>query len=226
MPQKLRVLCSVAMSLDGRIDDLSPERLLLSNSQDLEAVDRLRAGHDAILAGAGTLRADNSSLLVHSGELREDRLRSGRSPDPAKVTITLQGNLRPDLRFFTSGECPKFVFCPVQTYAGLRQSLGGLAELIQFPGPDLSPGFLLEELYRRGIRSLLIEGGQSIHTLFLQAGCVDEVRVAIAPFFVGQPEAPGFVKSGLFPAANPERRMNLHSLERLGDMAVLWYRPL
>ncbi|WP_198932387.1 dihydrofolate reductase family protein, partial [Pseudonocardia sp. Ae717_Ps2] len=58
------VLLSVAMSIDGYIDDASDERLLLSNSADFDRVDEVRAQSDAIMIGAGTLRADNPRLLV------------------------------------------------------------------------------------------------------------------------------------------------------------------
>ncbi len=48
------VLLSCATSIDGYIDDATDERLLLSNDADLDRVDEVRAGCDAILVGAGT----------------------------------------------------------------------------------------------------------------------------------------------------------------------------
>ncbi|MGQ0574723.1 MAG: dihydrofolate reductase family protein, partial [Pseudonocardia sp.] len=53
------VLLSVAVSLDGCIDDASPRRLVLSGPADLDRVDEVRAGVDAILGGPGTIRADD-----------------------------------------------------------------------------------------------------------------------------------------------------------------------
>ena len=58
------VLLSVAQSLDGYIDDPSPERLTLSSPEDLDRVDEVRAGCDAIMVGAVTLRRDNPRLRV------------------------------------------------------------------------------------------------------------------------------------------------------------------
>ena len=60
------VLLSVAMSVDGCIDDASGTRLILSNEADLDRVDEVRAGCDAILVGAGTVRRDNPALQVRS----------------------------------------------------------------------------------------------------------------------------------------------------------------
>ncbi|GAA0275881.1 hypothetical protein GCM10010302_11860 [Streptomyces polychromogenes] len=53
------VLLSVATSVDGYIYDTSTTRLLLSNSEDFDRVDQVRAESDAILIGAGTMRSDN-----------------------------------------------------------------------------------------------------------------------------------------------------------------------
>ena len=58
------VVLSVAMSIDGHIDDRSPERLLLSSPEDFDRVDQLRADSDAVLVGAGTLRSDDPRLAT------------------------------------------------------------------------------------------------------------------------------------------------------------------
>jgi 5-amino-6-(5-phosphoribosylamino)uracil reductase len=49
---------------------------------------------------------------------------------------------------------------------------------------------VVTDLAARGVRRLMVEGGQSIHTQFLAAGLVDELQLVIAPFFVGDPDAP------------------------------------
>lgn len=71
------VLLSVATSIDGCIDDTSSTRLLLSNEEDFDRVDQVRADSDAILIGAGTLRSDNPRLLVNSGQRRAERIEVG-----------------------------------------------------------------------------------------------------------------------------------------------------
>ena len=70
---------------------------------------------------------------------------------------------------------------------------------------------------------LLVEGGGEIHTLFLTAGVVDELQLAIAPFLVGDPEAPRFVHAGRYPQG-PGNPMTLADVQRLGDLVVLTYR--
>src|SRR5262249_52673336 len=78
------VLLSCAVSLDGYLDDATDRRLVLSNDADLDRVDAVRAGCDAILIGANTIRRDNPRLLVRSRERRDARVARGRPPSPAK----------------------------------------------------------------------------------------------------------------------------------------------
>ncbi|MDQ0845793.1 riboflavin biosynthesis pyrimidine reductase [Streptomyces sp. V1I6] len=79
------------------------ERLLLSNKEDFERVDSVRADVDAILVGAGTLPADNPRLLVNSAERRASRVAAGQPEYPLKVTITGTGDLDPDWKFWHHG---------------------------------------------------------------------------------------------------------------------------
>lgn len=95
------VLLSAAVSLDGHLDTRPGEdRLLLSNKEDFDRVDSVRASADAILVGAGTLRADNPRLLVNSAERRTARIAAGKPEYPLKVTITGTGDLDPDWKFW------------------------------------------------------------------------------------------------------------------------------
>ena len=88
------VILSCAMSLDGYLDSQAPQRLIMSNAEDLDRVDQLRADSDAIMVGASTVRRDNPRLLVRSEERRRQRLADGRSASPMKVTVTSSGRSR------------------------------------------------------------------------------------------------------------------------------------
>lgn len=189
------MLVSCAISVDGFLDDASAERLILSNSLDLDRVDELRAGSDAILVGANTIRRDDPRLLVRSDVRRLARVASGLSPSPLRVTVTRSGSLPPDARFF-AGEAESVVF------SSLAEALPALAA--------------------RGVRRLLVEGGSAVLTELFAADLVDELQLAVAPFFVGDASAPRFVGSAAFPHS-ALRRMRLAGVEQVGDVVVLRY---
>ncbi|WP_329092497.1 MULTISPECIES: RibD family protein [unclassified Streptosporangium] len=228
MGERPYVLLSCAMSVDGYIDDGTPRRLLLSNDEDFDRVDAVRATCDAILVGAGTVRRDDPRLLVRSPERARERAARGLPPSPAKVTLTATGDLDPGAAFFTAGDAEKIVYAASAAVAKLADRLGGAAEVVDAgdpgaPGDAVGLGRVLSDLRGRGVRRLMVEGGTSVHTRFLREDLVDELHLVVAPFFVGDPAAPRFVLGGDFPR-DRRRRMDLAEVRKMGDVTLLRYR--
>lgn len=207
------------MSVDGYIDDTAARRLILSNAQDLDRVDEVRASCDAILVGANTIRRDNPRLLVSSGSRRARRIADGLPEYPLKVTITAHG-VDPGLKFFSTGG-GKLVYCPETAIAEIRDRLGSAATVAGMADP-VDFGAVLDDLARRGIRRLMVEGGGQVHTEFLARDLADEIHLTIAPFFVGEPGAPRFVNAARFPQGS-QQRMTLAEVRRIGDVVLLRY---
>lgn len=220
-PPRPYVLLSCAASIDGYIDDASEQRLLLSNDDDLDRVDAVRASCDAILVGAGTVRRDDPRLLVRSPSRRAERAASGRPESPTKVTLTAQGDLDPTARFFTAGDSTRLVYCATDAVEKTRERLGRLATVID-AGEPVDPGWLLTDLAARGVQRLMVEGGGTVHAQFLAAGLADELHLVVAPFFVGDGRAPRFVGEGRFPW-HPGRRARLAEARQIGDVVLLRY---
>jgi 5-amino-6-(5-phosphoribosylamino)uracil reductase len=215
------VLLSCAMSLDGYLDDTTDERLVLSNAEDLDRVDAMRAQCDAILVGANTIRRDNPGLMVRAPWRREQRTSIGLPPLPTKVAVVGHGDVDPDARFFTTGDTDKIVYCATATACRTRDRLGGRATVVD-GGEPVDLGLALDDLAARGVRRLLVEGGSTIHTLFLTAGLADELHLVIAPFFVGDGRAPRFVGDGRFPW-HPGRRATMAEVRQMDDVVLLRY---
>ena len=116
MPPRPYVLLSCATSADGYLDDASPERLILSGPADLDRVDEVRAGCDAILVGAQTVRKDNPRLLIRDPRRSARRAARGLPPHPARVTLTATGDLDPGARFFAPGAL-RLVYCATPALA-------------------------------------------------------------------------------------------------------------
>ncbi|MEU3163137.1 dihydrofolate reductase family protein [Streptosporangium sp. NPDC006930] len=231
MGERPYVLLSCAMSVDGYIDDETPRRLLLSNDEDFDRVDAVRATCDAILVGAGTVRRDDPRLLVRSRERALERVARGLPPSPAKVTLTATGDLDPGAAFFTAGDAERIVYAAPAAVAKLAERLGGAAEVVDAGAPGVDGGAggavdlgrVLCDLYGRGVRRLMVEGGTSVHTRFLREDLVDELHLVVAPFFVGDPAAPRFVGGGEFPR-DRDRRMDLAEVRKMGDVTLLRYQ--
>jgi 5-amino-6-(5-phosphoribosylamino)uracil reductase len=201
---KVRVYVSVAVSLDGYIDDRSDQRLVLSSPEDLADMRLAREQCDALLVGAETVRRDDPSL---------------RSPNAARVTVTGSGDLDPALRFF-DGSARTIVLSGSEGAQRLRARIGDRAEVVVIDRFD--PAAIIAALADCGLHSLFVEGGTRILTSFLAAGTFDRLRVAIAPFFVGDAQAPRLVNAASF-LNDAKHRLVLRGVRDLGDMAVLEY---
>ncbi|PPJ32391.1 deaminase [Nocardia nova] len=216
------VVLSVATSVDGYIDDAGPQRLLLSNTEDFDRVDQVRAEADAILIGAETLRRDDPRLSLSSERRREARIAAGKSEFPVRVIVTASGELDPGQRLWKQGG-ERLVYTTTAGSARLGDRLAGRAEVVAL-GSSVDFGALLDDLGERGIARLMVEGGGRIHTAFLAADLADELLMAVAPVLVGDSGAPKFLHPADFPGGS-RRRMALVDMTRLGDIAVLRYLP-
>jgi 5-amino-6-(5-phosphoribosylamino)uracil reductase len=201
VPDRPYVIASCAISVDGCLDDTSPRRLILSGPEDLDEVDELRASVDAILVGAGTIRADNPRLLLRSPDRVAARVARGLPGHPLRVTLTASGDLDPAANFFTGPGTP-----------------------LAYQGADLTLKKVLHDLHaHRDVATVLLEGGARVLADALSQSLADELRLAVAPFFVGDPDAPRFALPDQYPytKASP---MRLLGARRLGHVAVLRYQ--
>ena len=221
MPDRPYTLLSCGISIDGYLDRGTGERLLLSNAADLDRVDEVRAGCDAILVGATTIRRDNPRLLVRHPERAEQRAARGQRRTPVKVTLTRSADLDPGTDFFATGHSEKLVYCPTDRVPAAYRRLGRVATVVD-GGRSVDVRRMSEDLRDRGVRRLMVEGGGCVHTQFLTADLADELQLVVAPFFVGDARASRFVGDGRFPF-HPGRRARLAEVRPIGDVVLLRY---
>ena len=222
MAERPYTVLSCAMSIDGYIASAARKPLPLSNAADFDRVDAVRASCDAILVGAATVRNDQPRLLVRSEARRDDRLARGLPPSPMKVTVTAGGTVGrrrpPSSRPATAR---RWSTAPAPAWTRPRTRLGCVATVVD-GGQPVDLHWMCEDLYGRGVRRLMVEGGRSMHTQFLTGDLADELHLAVAPFFVGDSAARRFVSDGEFPW-HPDRRATLAEVRQLGDVVLLRY---
>jgi diaminohydroxyphosphoribosylaminopyrimidine deaminase/5-amino-6-(5-phosphoribosylamino)uracil reductase len=168
-----------AMTLDGKIATRTGDSKWISNEAARRRVHELRGRVDGIVVGLGTALAD-------------DPLLTARPPGPrvaARIVLDSQARLPESSQLVrTAAEAPTVVVTasgPPAERAGRLRALG--CEILEVRAEAGRPAVtaLLEELGRRRLTNLLVEGGAEIHGSFLDAGAVDEVHVFIAPRLVG-----------------------------------------
>jgi riboflavin-specific deaminase-like protein len=217
VPSRPYVLLSCATSADGYLDDASPRRLILSGPADLDRVDEVRAGCDAVLVGAQTVRKDNPRLLIRDPRRHARRAARGRPEHPARVTLTATGDLDPQARFFAPGAL-RLVYCATPAIGRARERLGDSAVVID-AGDPLCLDLVLIDLAERGVLRVLVEGGARVLGEFLAGDLADELNLAVAPFFVADPAAPRL----RLPRPGLDGPMTLVEVSRVGEVGLLRY---
>jgi 5-amino-6-(5-phosphoribosylamino)uracil reductase len=216
----MKMIASVAISLDGCLDDCSPRRLILSSPEDLQSVHELRAQCDAILVGAQTLRSDNPSLCTRHPEWIEWRRRQCLPRDPIKVTLTASGHLPVNGAFFAEGKDQKRVYCPLLIAPHLTAKLENKATVIGLA--SVTAKNICADLAKSGVKTILIEGGAKVLKMFFDEDQVDELRLALAPLFVGDARAPRFLGAT---CSQTLARWTLTNTRQFGDTVVLDLTP-
>lgn len=215
----MKTTVNVAMTLDGKIDNVARQGAKISSDSDWARVDEMRAAHDAILVGGNTLLDEDPRLTVKSEQLRAARLARGLAPDPAKVGVISASTLTAKSRFLTEGEGEIFLFTTERTTSeqlALLQDMGAKVFVLGERRVDLVAAF--DVLAERGIETLMVEGGGGMIAALLEAGLVDEIHAYIAPRIFGGATAPTLVDGkGLLDGID----LGLLDVEKLVDGGVL-----
>jgi 5-amino-6-(5-phosphoribosylamino)uracil reductase len=171
------------------------------------------------LTGRGDL--DPAARFFTSEAVMPGRHLPGGTVATASSRPAGPGQMTDDQNRTTAGGGSRIVFAGSAAAGRTAERLGAAADVVDAGDPvDLS--FVLAFLHARGIRRLMVEGGSSVHTQFLTAGLADELRLAVAPLFVGDSRAPRFVADGGF-RWNPGHPARLAEVCRIGDLVALTY---
>ena len=201
------VTLKAAVTLDGRLAARGGDARWVSGELSRLEAHRMRDVSDAILVGANTVRLDDPALTT--------RLPGGRGHDPKRVILDGRLTIAPDARALPGA----IVVCTRDADAARQKRLEKRgAEVVRLPGRhgNVDLRALLDELGRRGILTLLVEGGGQVHGEFMAAGLADEVALFVAPKLIGAGGVPLLGVDGPTKMADAWR-LGAVSTRRLGD---------
>jgi diaminohydroxyphosphoribosylaminopyrimidine deaminase/5-amino-6-(5-phosphoribosylamino)uracil reductase len=172
-----------AQSIDGKLAWTSDgEQRWISNELSRKDVHKLRRRAQAILVGINTILADDPLLTA----------RPSKGKKSTRIVLDNQLRIPPDCQLLrTAKKSPVMIVTrqhAVEANPRVAEQVRKTgAELLVCPDiPDFSnPAFLLDELSRRGIAHLLVEGGPTVLTSFIKENLADEIIVYIAPKILG-----------------------------------------
>jgi len=214
------VTIKTASTLDGKIAADTGDSKWISNAEARLQAHALRHRHQAIMVGIGTVLADDPSLTTrHDGP---------EGLQPIRVVVDSGLRLPPEAKMFKVGTSPIVVLTTEQAPPERRKPLEelGAEVLVCGAGPRVDLKAALEELGRREIGSILVEGGGALNGELLQSGLVDRIVLYLAPKIVGGKQAPhNFDFEGIRQMADA---ITLDDLEvaRVGDNIFVSGKPV
>lgn len=170
------ILWKYAATLDGRIAAADGTSRWISSAESRADVHRLRAEADAVVVGSGTLRADDPHLAVRGIE---------GAQQPLRVVLDTRATVRPTARVLDEAAPTLIVVADTLGEAATRHLAGVELARLPYDKYGISVDALLRELYARGIRSVLLEGGPTLAGAFVAAGAVDKVVGYLSPVLLG-----------------------------------------
>jgi len=166
------VILKTAMTLDGKIATPEGQSKWITGDRARAIVHRMRCSVDAVMTAVGTVKADNPELTA--------RIRCRRQPLRIIIDPDLETPL--DYKVCMTPPCTVFVTRDRQQENEKRQELHARGiQFIEYEGRKVDLSWLMEQLGRMGLTSVLIEAGSSFNAGALTAGVVDKVVFFIAP---------------------------------------------
>jgi diaminohydroxyphosphoribosylaminopyrimidine deaminase/5-amino-6-(5-phosphoribosylamino)uracil reductase len=184
------VVLKAAVSLDGRLAADGGDARWITGEEARVRAHELRDRYDAVLVGRGTLEQDDPSLDVRiAGDRRDpvavvldsrlsaplDRKLWQRSKEGAQVLVATTNEASPEA-------------------AARLDALGvDVLRVAADPSGRVDLGNLFRRLAARGLNSVMLEGGEAVHTAALRAGLVGRVHLFVAPTILGGVNGPHLV---------------------------------
>jgi 2,5-diamino-6-(ribosylamino)-4(3H)-pyrimidinone 5'-phosphate reductase len=209
------------MSADGKISSYKHRQIKISDQNDLMRMDALRASSDAVMVGIGTILADDPSLRIKSDTLRKNRIERSLPENPLRVIVDSQARTPLDSRVLGQG-----CIIAVSQSASIERlaHLSKVCEVIVSGLQEVNLLVLLDILYNKSVRRLMVEGGATLNWSFIKFGLVDEINIFIGPMVIGGDDAPSLVGGKGFSSNFP--RLKLESFEKMdGGILIKWSIP-
>jgi len=208
------VILSAAISIDGKIATRLGDSKL-SSKKDKIRLHRLRSKVDAILVGKNTIHRDDPLLTV----------RYVKGKNPTRIILDSQGTISINSKILQT--CNKV---PTIIAVSKRISKVNLQKLKRFPVEIIMTGknsvnikSLMNNLSKRKINTVLVEGGGTVNWQFIQNNLFDEILITITPFIIGGIDAITFVQGRGFDKIIKSPRLRLNTIKRLENYLVLHY---
>lgn len=204
------VFINCAMSADGKIAQPSGKQMKISGEEDLKRMYSLRNKSDAVLVGVGTILSDDPKLTV-----KEKYVKNPKQP----IRIVLDTNCRTPKDAEVVNDVTKTI---IFVGSDCNKKFGNNVEVIKCKTTKenlISLVYLLDFLFKRGIKKLMVEGGTKVISNFLKEGLVDDFYIYVGSMIIGGKNTPKLVNDDC-----KDIKLKFVETKKIGPGILLHYR--
>ena len=212
---KPKITLSAAITLDGKIG-LKNKHIVLSSKSDKIRVHKLRSKSDAILVGKNTVQQDDPLLTV----------RYVKGKNPIRIILDSNGTIKNDSRIIKT--CKRISTIIVVSGLVSKSNLNRLQKLpldvIVCGKNQVNIVKLLSILSKKGIKTILLEGGGTLNRSFLKKNLIDEMIIALTPYILGTQNTINLFEGMSFPSLKMKLPLKLKNVQKHGNEIILNYK--
>ena len=212
-----KIILSAAVSIDGKITTRTGDSKL-SSKKDLNRLHKLRSTVDAILVGKNTVKKDDPLLTV----------RYCKGKNPTRIILDSSGTISNKSKILQTSDKVKTIIAVSKkiTKKNTQKLEKFPIDVIVLGENQVNVKSLLQNLGKRKIKTILLEGGGSINWEFIKNNLVDEFFITITPYILGGTDAISLVQGKGFDTILKSTKLRLKSTRRLENEIVLHYTKL
>lgn len=197
------------MSLDGKIASQSGKQIRISCDEDIKRMYELRNRADAVLVGINTVLSDNPKLTVKSKYVNNPS-------QPIRIVLdtkcktpkdSLVVNNATKTYLIVGKKCEKKYKENVEIIE--TKTKNGIIDLHDF----------LNKIHKKGIRTLMVEGGSTVITNFLKEKLADDMYIYVGSMLIGGKNSPSLLKEDI-----SKINLNLVETKKIGMGVLLHYK--
>ena len=212
---KPKVTLSAAITLDGKIGQKN-KHIVLSSKADKIRVHKLRSKSDAILVGKNTVEQDDPLLTV----------RYVKGKNPIRIILDSHGTIKNDSKIIkTSKRVPTIIVtCEIISKPNLNRLQKLPVDVIICGKNQVNLTKLLPILLKKGIKTVLLEGGGTLNRSFLKKNLIDEMIIALTPYVLGSKNTVSLFEGLSFPSLKIKFPLKLKNIQKNGNEIILNYK--
>lgn len=212
------VILNAAMTLDGKIATKTGSSEI-SCKEDLIRVHKLRYEVDGIMVGINTVIEDNPKLTV-------SKIPAKKEDNPIRIVVDSKG--RTPINYRILNDMAPTIIAVADEYSKSEnvKELSKYADIFSSGKKHVDLVKLMDYLYKKGIKTLMLEGGSTLNFSMIKEGLIDEIRICIAPMIVGGKNAKTLFDGEGFNYMEDGVKLELKDSYNIGTDLILEYKVL